>query len=58
MTNEARFTLRLPAALKEKLDARRKEKGVSLNTLVIWILREWMEKSEEAGCKSHSKPRG
>ncbi len=44
MTNEARFTLRLPAALKEKLDARRKEKGVSLNTLVIWILREWMEK--------------
>ena len=44
MTKDARgrFTFRLPAELLEKLKKEAKNKGVSLNALILQILWEWI----------------
>lgn len=48
MTKEAeRFTLRLTAELKERLDENRKRMGVSLNALVVQILWEWARHNQD-----------
>lgn len=39
----ARFTLRLPATLKQRLDATRAHMGVSFNALVLQILWDWLK---------------
>ena len=55
MTKEIeRFTLRLPKGLKSKLEARSREMGVSLNSLVIQFLWDGIEYQSD----SHNGPKG
>lgn len=42
-----RFTLRMTKELKERLDESRKQRGMSLNALVVQILWEWQESRKE-----------
>ncbi len=39
-----RFTLRIPPELYKELSDKAKEYGVSLNALILEILREWKER--------------
>ena len=48
MTNDVeRFTLRIPKELKVKLESQRKQRGVSLNSLVLQILWDWKKKASQ-----------
>lgn len=50
MTKDAeRFTLRLPAELKEKLTEQSVRMGISLNALVVQLLWQWAEGKEGRG---------
>ena len=49
----AEIFVRCPDELKDKIRCGAQRLGIPINAYVIWILREWMEKSEGAGCKSH-----
>lgn len=43
MTNDAvRFTLRITKALKQQLNNRSQQMGISVNSLVIQILWDWV----------------
>lgn len=49
MTNDtARFTLRLPSELKERLTERSEKMGISLNSLVIQLLWQWLDERSQA----------
>ena len=49
MTNDARkrFTLRLPSELLQLLEDESNQKGIALNTTILHILWEWVEKGEK-----------
>ncbi len=48
MTNDTtRFTLRLPSELKERLMERSEKMGISLNSLVIQMLWQWLEERSQ-----------
>lgn len=47
MTNEVcRFTLRISKELKEQLEKRSREVGISLNSMVVIILNNWVQKQK------------
>ena len=45
MTNNARFTFRIPNELLEMLKKEASKKGVSVNAQILQILWEWVKKS-------------
>lgn len=48
MTNEVcRFTLRISKELKEQLEKRSREVGISLNSMVVIILNNWVRRDEQ-----------
>ena len=48
MTNEAcRFTLRISKGLKEQLEKRSREVGISLNSMVVIILNNWVQEQKD-----------
>lgn len=46
MTNNARFTFRLPVELLNLIKAEADKKGVSVNAQILHILWEYLEKQE------------
>lgn len=46
MTNNVRFTFRIPNELLLKLKAEANEKGVSVNAQILQILWEWSKEHE------------
>ena len=48
-----RFLVSVPEELHNALKEQAKAQGQTLSGLIRAILWDWMQKSEEAGCKSH-----
>ena len=41
------MTVRANDDLQEKLKKKAKEKGITRNALILWILQEWLDKQEK-----------